>query len=81
MTGNSKKRKIANDLSCQGKVIFYDRKSQKVTIEKLGGDSHLYRFVLAEWKNKDEKPKVGMIVDFEINENKTVREAVRIKIQ
>jgi hypothetical protein len=34
-----------------------------------------------EWTNKNEKPIVDMIVNFEIKENEQAREAVSIKIR
>ena len=57
-------------------MFLYDEKTQSGSIN--GFDRTEYAFSYADWKNKNEKPKVGMIVNFEIGANK---EAVSIKIR
>jgi hypothetical protein len=70
------KAAAVTNTSGQGKVFLYDEKAQSGSIK--GFDRNDYTFAYAEWKNKNEKPKIGMIVNFDIGANK---EAVSIKIR
>jgi hypothetical protein len=60
----------------QGKVFLFDEKTQTGTIN--GFDRAEYTFSIADWKNMNEKPRIGMIVNFEIGANKS---AVSIKVR
>ena len=72
-------KKAAKNLRCQGKVFFYDEKSQCGHIK--GFDGKGYNFSMAEWHSKNEKPHINMVVNFEISEHERVKEAVSIKIR
>jgi hypothetical protein len=72
-------RKAEKNFWCQGKVSLYDEKTRCGRIN--GFDRHEYGFSMDEWTNKNEKPRVDMIVNFEIKENEQAREAVSIKIR
>ena len=65
--------KITQYLVCQGRVIHYDQKTQTGFIH--GFDSNEYSFLIPEWQNEHE-PKVGMIVNFRINE----KEAIHVRL-
>jgi hypothetical protein len=67
--------KEVKNTSGQGKVFSYDEKAECGAIN--GFDRIEYTFLYAEWRNKNEKPKVGMIVNFEIKDH----EAISIKIR
>ena len=64
---------------CQGKVVLYEEKTQCGFIK--GFDGNGYGFSMAEWQSKTEKPRVEMIVTFEVKDHEKVKEAVRIKIR
>ena len=70
---------VAKAPLCQGKVVVYEEKTQCGFIK--GFDGNGYGFSMAEWKNEHEKPRVEMIVNFEVREHEKVKEAVRIKIR
>ena len=71
--------KTAKSPLCQGKVVLYEENTQCGFIK--GFDGNGYGFSMAEWKNENEKPRVEMIVNFEVREHEKVKEAIRIKIR
>ena len=71
--------KAAKNNFCQGKVSLYDEQTHCGHIK--GFDNNEYSFLMTEWINKYEKPRIGMVVNFEIKENERAREAVSIKIR
>ena len=62
----------------QGRVVINEENTQCGFIK--GFDGNGYGFSTAEWQNKNENPKVEMIVSFEVRDHEKVKEAVRIKI-
>jgi len=64
---------------CQGKVFFYDEKTRCGSIK--GFDRNEYAFSFTEWKNKNEKPRTGMVVNFEVKDHEKGKEAISIRIR
>jgi hypothetical protein len=68
-------------LSHQGKILQYDEKKQSGFIkafDKAGGG---YGFSMADWQSKVEKPRVNMIVNFDVIEVDKIKKATCVRVR